>query len=249
MPNPNSSLTIVARYNEDLKWVETIPGDVLIYNKGENYEFDYPRVDIPNIGREAETFLRAIIEYYDQLKKYERIVFLQGNPYDHCLDFSENLYNRDIESYRRISTAESFVRYKMPKEGFIKKWSVQLLNSVFDGYLDFNCNFQITETVSSNIYKESNVLMLFCVIMEMDYKNKHIDWANGAQYMVNPDFITNKSVDWWTNLYDLCHFYRLYSKSVINNGNADYYVGGVLERLWPLIWEHVENTTQGKLTN
>ena len=84
-------LTIVARYNEDISWTENLPGDVVIYNKGESFPFDMPRIDVKNIGREAETYIRAIVEFYDQLEDFESICFLQGNPFCHCPELMDIL--------------------------------------------------------------------------------------------------------------------------------------------------------------
>jgi hypothetical protein len=64
---------VVAKYKEDTSWTEGID-NVKIYNKG-------PNGDIPNVGRESETFLRYIIEFYDKLP--EIVLFLQGDPFGH----------------------------------------------------------------------------------------------------------------------------------------------------------------------
>jgi hypothetical protein len=80
---------IVARYNEDLAWLEDVPSDwtVFVYNKGEplpdgvvgenGWSFS-----VPNVGREAETFCR----HNAAIMPAEWNVFVQGNPFDHCHD-------------------------------------------------------------------------------------------------------------------------------------------------------------------
>jgi hypothetical protein len=76
---------IIARYNEPVDWVSEIKCDYLIYNKGseiENKKIPRERIiNVPNEGREAETFLRYIISNYNSLP--DNIIFLQGNPFDH----------------------------------------------------------------------------------------------------------------------------------------------------------------------
>ena len=89
-------LTIVARYNEDIEWTLDLDGDILIYNKGEEWPWDdIPRVDIDNYGRESETYVRSIIEMYEMLDNYDYVIFMQGNPFDHIDDPVEtiNKYN------------------------------------------------------------------------------------------------------------------------------------------------------------
>ena len=61
-------LTIIARYNEDIEWTLDLDGDIIIYNKGNDWPWeDIPRVDVENYGREAETFIRSIIECYEMI--------------------------------------------------------------------------------------------------------------------------------------------------------------------------------------
>ena len=78
---------VVARYKEDLAWLDPFSGfDVLVYDKsGEAAENP-----LPNIGREAHTYLHHIITHYDDLA--ETIVFLQGDPHFHCRDLYEKVH-------------------------------------------------------------------------------------------------------------------------------------------------------------
>ena len=86
-----SRLFVIARFKEDINWIKDINNDIVIFNKGDNFSFNYPRFDVPNVGRECETYLRAIIQYYEILDQYESVVFLQGHPFDHCPDLFEIL--------------------------------------------------------------------------------------------------------------------------------------------------------------
>lgn len=76
---------VIARYNEPIEWVLDIKCDYVIYNKGN--DINHPGIDqdkiinVPNEGREAETFLRYIVSNYHDLP--DSIAFLQGNPFDH----------------------------------------------------------------------------------------------------------------------------------------------------------------------
>jgi hypothetical protein len=75
-----NNTVVIARYNEDVNWVKNLNWDYLIYNKGEDINGIYKQ--IPNIGREGETYLRYIIEFYNNLPNY--IAFVQGDPFPHC---------------------------------------------------------------------------------------------------------------------------------------------------------------------
>jgi len=78
---------IISRYNESLDWVKSLKFKYTIYNKGE--DIDLPFIKLENVGREAQTFLYHIVENYDNLDEIN--IFLQGNPFDHFSSLLEFL--------------------------------------------------------------------------------------------------------------------------------------------------------------
>jgi hypothetical protein len=74
---------VVARFNEEIPWIHNVQGwEKLIVNKGEFAEILFAQESIENVGREAGTFLRFIVENYNNLP--DQMAFLQGNPFDHA---------------------------------------------------------------------------------------------------------------------------------------------------------------------
>ncbi len=75
---------VVARYLEDLAWLRNIPPQIAarVYDKS-------PDGDLPNVGREAHTYLHHIVENYAALP--DLTIFAQGKPFDHAFDFHESL--------------------------------------------------------------------------------------------------------------------------------------------------------------
>lgn len=72
---------VVARYNENIDWLKNTALNYIIFNKG---EANLPlwvknEIKLPNIGREAHTYLTYIILNYDNLPEHS--VFVQGNPF------------------------------------------------------------------------------------------------------------------------------------------------------------------------
>lgn len=70
---------VIARYKESISWIDQlVDGDsnisVHVYNKHEGKNL------LPNVGREAHTYLHHITENYQEVKD---TIFLQGHPYDH----------------------------------------------------------------------------------------------------------------------------------------------------------------------
>lgn len=87
-----TTAVVVCVYKEPVDWLLNISEKKYIYNKGGN-NIEGSIVS-ENIGREGESFLRYIVDYYDELN--ERTFFLQGNPFDHCTDvikrINDNLF-------------------------------------------------------------------------------------------------------------------------------------------------------------
>lgn len=81
---------VVAVYNENIDWIENLKDKrIFLYLKNSSrYEeiknkFPYVNVEIlDNIGRESHTYLYHICTHYYDLS--DCVVFLQGNPFDHC---------------------------------------------------------------------------------------------------------------------------------------------------------------------
>lgn len=73
MLHPRLLTLVVARYNEDVSWVNLIPANVVIVNKSQ----------IGNTGREASSWL-WYIAHHELRGDY---VFCQGDPYAHCPNF------------------------------------------------------------------------------------------------------------------------------------------------------------------
>lgn len=81
---------IVARYNENVDWVNEIKHKVIIFNKGEPLSLANVQC-LPNLGKEGQTFYHYIYDNYDNLDDYT--IFLQGDPFDHCSDVIERINN------------------------------------------------------------------------------------------------------------------------------------------------------------
>jgi hypothetical protein len=96
---------IIARYEEDVSWIENIDSsdiNIFLYNKGKE---DIPILlkkpifykTLKNIGRDPHTYIHHIVENYDNLPEY--IIFVQGNPFDHCSNLFEKISNHTTEDF------------------------------------------------------------------------------------------------------------------------------------------------------
>lgn len=102
---------VVAHYREDVSWLSNIPPQirVTVYDKSgdKNGAGSTPStaraLPLPNVGREAHTYLHHICTRYETLAPLT--IFCQGKPFDHAFDFHKTL--------RELAAA------KMPIEGFL----------------------------------------------------------------------------------------------------------------------------------
>lgn len=100
---------VVARYEEDLAWLRKVPVQiqVTVYDKS-GTEAQWPekakkratRIELPNVGREAHSYLHHIISNYEALSPIT--VFCQGHPFDHASDFHKTL--------RELASSQTKVR-------------------------------------------------------------------------------------------------------------------------------------------
>lgn len=93
--NPSKMTMVVARYNENLDWLKELPWNYIVFNKGEDNLPKWIRngTKLPNIGREAHTYLTYIIDNYDNLPEY--IIFVQGDPFEHTKKLIEKINRFD----------------------------------------------------------------------------------------------------------------------------------------------------------
>lgn len=92
--NMNNKSLVVSRYDEDTDWLLDITSwNVVVFDKGETDDRNFPTTRLPNVGRESETYLNYIVNNYDSLNEYTG--FLQGRPFDHFHfnDWESNISN------------------------------------------------------------------------------------------------------------------------------------------------------------
>ena len=82
---------VVAHYTENLNWLRKLPPGLqtTVYDKGPDPSTEFNTIPLPNVGREAHTYLHHIVSRYDSLAEWT--VFCQGKPFDHAYDFKKTL--------------------------------------------------------------------------------------------------------------------------------------------------------------
>lgn len=131
---------VVARYKENIDWLETLPQayKIWIYNKGENniIKKNYILNELPNVGRESHTYIYHIVSNYDNIDVNGVTVFCQGRIKDHIGHIEESKYIFNIaDEANRKGFSESIARWHeiavihQPLENFrILEWPPRLFN-------------------------------------------------------------------------------------------------------------------------
>jgi len=164
---------VIARYNESLDWLDTCltpeqRRSVWVYDKGTSGS-------LPNIGREAHTYLTHIIENWDNLP--ERVYFLQGDPFPH-LEFQPS-----FEMVQRWFRAWDI---QINRDGFSKNIKV---NDIDRNYREPN-----TDPCPLNFgdWMEAHVAPF----------RSPIQWYTGAIFGVSGANIKNRSKEYYIKLLD-----------------------------------------------
>ena len=156
---------VVARYREDISWLNLVPKDikVTIYNK-----YFLEDIHLPNLGREAHTYLYHIIKNYDNLADYT--ILCQGAPLDHCPTLEEKL-NSSFENESGVIWLNK-PEQENPEDIFsFASWQHPIGLPV--GYF---INFLLHTNIS---------------------ENSEIRFPYGAQYIVRKDVILNRPKDFY----------------------------------------------------
>ena len=199
---------VVAKYNENIDWIEKFKNlDLVIYNKGkidEKCHFNFE-----NIGRESETYIRYILKNYQNFDINEKIIFLQGNPFDHVSeDFLREKINLASHLPLPITNRWSYIHYSNVficyDNGIYNKF-----NTPSDPMKSWNLSIEAAEYLN---------LPKFHYIIQQ----------TGAQWIVPTKYILNKSLEWWENALSMHHL-------KIEIGIVAPYI---FERLWEKIWYH-----------
>lgn len=106
---------VLAQYNEDVAWAAAWAAelDVFVYSKGgmPPPAFEKHHIPLPNVGREAHTYLTHIIDNYDRL--HEVTIFLQGRI-DDVEAYRAHQMRKYIEPARQFGFSASHLRVVQP---------------------------------------------------------------------------------------------------------------------------------------
>jgi hypothetical protein len=231
---------VIARYNENLHWISSLAHlgyRITVYNKGEPFDtndvldnLSVKIIQLPNIGREGDTYAQHIRSRYDSLADYT--IFLQGDPFPHS-PYLINLLNKPPNTLKNYESFSLKYSEKIPPPNLIKNdetvreqtFSTWTMNSIefhdagtvlfWKGYLKF-----------FGLEPGTNVLQHFFDRIGLKHlvpnETKTSLFAYGALFGVSKNTIRR-------------HPLVVYEK-IIENVGLDSSIGYILERGWRLLF-------------
>jgi len=152
---------VIARYNENIDWVKTVTHNIYLYNKGGD---NIPNsINLPNVGREAQTYLYHIVKNYEKLDDYT--VFLQGNPFDHAF----HDHYPSIEMFNNVTFKKDFYPFNRKDLNY---YTCTLLGEPF-------LNKDLVKFCHDHDFT-------------LDVKNNIVEFVQGAQFAVSKQSIHKK---------------------------------------------------------
>ena len=175
---------IVARYNEDIEWLNSEMENCIIYNKGNKLNISN-EILLENLGRESETYLHYILTNYENLP--DVVVFTQARISDHKgsddINYLINIKNEALQ----YSKSQNFIIHKDNGNNihFDKEWNLRE-----DGYY------------LENNYKDNNQITFlewFKTNIDINYPNPIMIYCN-AIFAVKKENIINKPIEYYKRL-------------------------------------------------
>jgi len=171
---------IVARYNENISWIESNYDNVFVYNKGEeNIQTNFNIKKLCNVGRESHTYLYHIVENYNNLNEIN--IFTQGSILDHGIN-ELILFNYYIQALKYGASLN---------RDFYPEWMEK-----FGGYKDF----RIDEHGEKQVSKSKYSLYEWKEHFNISKDDKPFRWYQKAVFAVSKDLIYTRDLNFYKNL-------------------------------------------------
>ena len=200
MFNKKAIYTVISRYEENINWLNNAPLQVVIINKGYDVKTQNTSFVIEqfiNFGANQYDLCNYIYENYEQLP--ELIMFIQGNPFDHC---SEHIFYNKVSASQPCFMDDAALT-AAPNRGWRKSLEID------GGFSEKNNNWYIAE-VNKLVFKKFNFIT--CQISSYDefmhamFKNySPLEWlrfAPGSQYIVSSCQCRRYTRNFWKTLRD-----------------------------------------------
>lgn len=206
---------VVARYNENLDWIQSKYSRIFIYNKGEPLKRK-DEILLKNIGRESQSYLHHIVQNYNNLN--DLTIFTQGDPGVH---YFHNIYYTEKYFFEMKEQAKIY-GYSLNKDYYP--------NVMFGGYKNGNYREHHPTSRDPSIpHSRFTTIGQFHEYLFGKSFDQYKWYANGI-FALSKNKILSRDIDF-------------YKKILLDP--EQFYVGGelgsYLERTWTLIFNVPDN--------
>jgi hypothetical protein len=161
---------VVARYQEDIGWAESLPA--IIYNKGPLIDTAIEQRPLPNVGREAHTYLHHILHHWHDLA--DLTLFAQGNTAAH------------------LPSGVVVSDFFQPNADIVVPWLVRLREWLPDGRLWFGDEWRWREKLETGVIQPAKLTMTewFKQLVGVDVADMDaLAYTPGAIFAVRRDLV------------------------------------------------------------
>jgi len=179
-----SYIIVVARYNENIEWLNSEMSNCIIFNKGEKLDLNN-EIFLENVGRESETYLSYIISNYNNLP--DVVVFTQARISDHVGSDDVNYLIQIKNQALNYSKSQNYyVHYDNNNDmHFDKEWNLR-----HDGYY-LKDNYKNNHPITFLEWFKTNI--------DENYPNP-IYIYRSAIFAVKRENIINKPIEYYKRL-------------------------------------------------
>lgn len=217
---------VIARYQENIEWADQMDSyNVVLYNKsGESVgergiAGQYQEIFLPNVGREAHTYLYHLIHKYEDLA--EITVFMQGHPFPHA----PNIF-QDLHTLRNGPYDED-----QPFIGYIPLGYMHLISDRDGGSPVAGQPYHIgglevgrlVDLIWADYPEKLAEFRMEPHICEEMKEMQHFEFSAGACFLVGRDTVRAKPKSWYEHVLSCCES--------VGEGYP-----WVMERLWDYVF-------------
>lgn len=206
------SICITHRVNEDISWVENLYADLVIYNKGDEWDLPYKHRAAPKIKSEVDTYIRGIIDVYDTLPNYRWVFLLRPDCEKHFPDITRHL---SASQYINLSDDELCIL------------SQSSFNYNFKEHLEIIKNTPNSE-IEMQVYE---MLVNILKNLRVSINDNTFLCGENSQFVVPVGLILSKPKEWWILLHsyilrlddmfgeNLSHIFKILWSPIFVNGS------------------------------
>lgn len=201
---------IIARYNENIDWLNSLIDKCVIYNKGDKLNISN-EIPLNNVGRESHTYLHYIISNYENLP--EIVLFSQAKISDHIKEDSILYFNKLIDDAKIHGKSKPLYSYNNTCKDKLYDWGPEWnLNN----YHVINIPYLNNKKISYKNWFINNI--------RLEYPEPIYIYCNGI-FAVRRDIILKNSKEYYKKLIKQCEY------------NINPIEGHFFERSWYYIFD------------